>query len=43
MLLSLILLAQSVYIQGSSEGELELFYLDQMSDSRVHNRIHANF
>ena len=37
MLLSLILLAQSLYVQVSSEGELELFYLDQMSDSQVYN------
>ena len=32
MLLSLIVLAQSVYVQGSSEGELELFSSDQMRD-----------
>ena len=32
MLLSVMVLAQSVYVQGSSEGERELFYFDQMRD-----------
>ena len=36
-LLSLILLAQSVSVRGSSEGTIELFYLDQMKDSQVYN------
>ena len=36
MLLSVMVLAQSVYVQGSSEGELELFYLDQMKEIYVY-------
>ena len=43
MLLSLILLAQSVYVQGRSEGVLELFFLDQMRGIKVYNRIYSQF